>query len=77
MTGEKHESFCSRDPFFFGISPMSRNLWLINMFSLSFGLLLAWGVPAIRDHTSRLQKLLILLLAWDDQGGVVANLKAS
>jgi len=56
---------------------MSRNLWLINMFSLSFGLLLAWGVPAIRDHTSRLQKLLILLLAWDDQGGVVANLKAS
>ncbi|MGP4039235.1 hypothetical protein ACTWP4_04900 [Gracilibacillus sp. D59] len=63
--------------FFFGMEPRQVDLWLINIFSLFMGIVLAFFVPIISEHTSLLQKIIIILLAWDDLGGIMANMTRS
>ncbi len=62
---------------FFGENPRKFDVVAINMVTLLIGVALAYLVPAIRESTTMLQKMLIILIAWDDLGGVVANFTKS
>jgi hypothetical protein len=63
--------------FFFGENPKKFDAVMINLVSFGLGIVLAFFVPFIRENTTLLQKIVIVLIAWDDLGGVVANLTKS
>lgn len=63
--------------FFFGDRPRGFDIVIINLVSILLGVGLAYWVPIIRDSTTLLQKIIIILIAWDDLGGVIANLTKS
>lgn len=63
--------------FFFGDEPRRFDLVAVNLASLAFSLGIAFGIPAIRESTLLWQKLVIVFIAYDDLGGVIANLTRS
>jgi len=63
--------------FFFGDDPKTFDLIAINAASLVFSLVLAFGIPGIREATTPVQKSVLVLIAYDVLGGVIANLTES
>ncbi|GAB6100507.1 hypothetical protein JCM16358_23860 [Halanaerocella petrolearia] len=63
--------------FFFGKSPKTFDVILINLVPIFLGILLAFFVPDIKETTTILQKVIIVVIAWDDLGGVIANFTRS
>jgi len=63
--------------FFFGDEPKQFDLIAISAASLVFSLGLAFGIPGIREATTLVQKIVIILIAYDVLGGVIATLTES
>ncbi|MCG8572814.1 MAG: hypothetical protein MJB14_21995 [Spirochaetes bacterium] len=63
--------------FFFGDHPKLFDVLFINISTIIIGFVLVFLVPQIRENTTLLQKIIIIIIAWDDLGGVIANLTKS
>lgn len=61
----------------FGENPTRFDLLLINIFAPLTGIIIAWGVPGIRENLPLFHKLVLVVIAWDINGGVIATLTRS
>lgn len=61
----------------FGDNPRQFDLVMINLVAALIGVFLAWGMPEARENLSIFHKILMVIIAWDTIGGIMANLTRS
>jgi hypothetical protein len=61
----------------FGENPTPFDMVLINVAGPLSGIIIAWGIPEISQNLSLLKKIILVIIAWDINGGIIATLTRS